>query len=242
MDTSQKEVKRWEKSGRLQVPRAARIGARYTYEEWKSRWENQLVDAFGLSTNEFLAGKRVLEVGCGLYGVIHFSPHSTVRVGIDPLCVEYSGKWLDSNVDHLVAVGESLPFRGGTFDSVVVWNVLDYCRDPGSILKEVNRVLRDEGSLVLLVVTYSNLPGRLAKHLSLLDHLRTKYFGDLHILGLLGTYDFNILVKSASLLPITSVLKSIFFNGFNWSSGLKTIFAFLVGMRYSYYLCSKKRR
>jgi ubiquinone/menaquinone biosynthesis C-methylase UbiE len=125
---------------------------------WK-RYADKLTDENGepLKPKELdfvlgagLEGKRVLEVGCGPMGVIFFVP-GTVRVGIDPLALEYR-RHIDFSTRgaHLLAsMGEHLPFRDGTFDCVVIGNVLDHVNEPQRTLHEIARVLAPGGQVLM---------------------------------------------------------------------------------------------
>ena len=128
----------------------------YELEFWK-RYENQLPDhggallpnlPFVLSAD--LEGKSVLEVGCGPMGVIYFAPGSR-RVGVDPLALEYtrSLEFSTRGVHLLASMGEHLPFGDGSFDVVVIGNVLDHVDEPGRTLDEIHRVLRPDGQIIL---------------------------------------------------------------------------------------------
>jgi SAM-dependent methyltransferase len=96
-------------------------------------------------------GARVLEVGSGAHGLI-FGYGGTLRVGIDPLALEYSGffSWQDS-VPTIAAVGERLPFRDGAFDVVLCDNIVDHAEGPREIVREMARVLAPDGVLYFTV-------------------------------------------------------------------------------------------
>lgn len=101
-------------------------------------------------TSSDLEGKRVLEVGCGPMGVIYFTP-GAMRVGIDPLAREYMESFnFSTRGVHLIAsMGEHLPFAGGSFDVVVIGNVLDHVNQPNLTLDEICRVLKPGGRVIL---------------------------------------------------------------------------------------------
>jgi ArsR family transcriptional regulator len=74
-------------------------------------------------------------------------------------CIDTSTRMIDAakarlarhaNVEALVADVEELPFRAGSFDSVVVFHTLTYAEQPQRALEECVRVLRPGGRLVLL--------------------------------------------------------------------------------------------
>lgn len=99
--------------------------------------------------NQFLQGK-VLDLGCGV-GAFLDHRANTVGADVNPLLVE---QCLLKGLDARLIEGSVLPFENGSFDSVVMDNVLEHIQDPESILIEVRRVLRPKG--IFLV----GVPGR----------------------------------------------------------------------------------
>jgi SAM-dependent methyltransferase/biotin operon repressor len=74
-------------------------------------------------------------------------------------CIDTSARMIEAakarlarhaNVEALVADVQELPFRAGSFDSVVVFHTLTYAERPQRALEECARVLRTGGRLVLL--------------------------------------------------------------------------------------------
>jgi len=51
---------------------------------------------------------------------------------------------LSPNVD-IVAAGQALPFKDATFDAVITQAVLEHVPDPGNVVAEIGRVLKDDG-------------------------------------------------------------------------------------------------
>ena len=95
---------------------------------------------------------RVVEVGSGAHGLIFYfgSPNG---LGIDPLAVSYGRlfpRWQHC-ASTIAAVGESLPFRDGSFDVVLCDNVVDHAESPKKIVGELVRVLSPGGLLYFTV-------------------------------------------------------------------------------------------
>lgn len=96
---------------------------------------------------------RVLEVGCGSRGLVFCWEAGALRVGVDPLAVEYAGAFgaWQRRALTCAACGESLPFADGAFDVVLCDNVIDHAEDPGAIVRELARVLAPGGVLYFTV-------------------------------------------------------------------------------------------
>jgi SAM-dependent methyltransferase len=116
-------------------------------------WREELAH-FGKKWDDF-RGLRILDVGCGPFGLIHFADLAAERIRVDPLLPSYSGKLkLEGRQLSLCAMGESLPLASGSVDLVVCFNALDHMRDPEAALDELARVLRPGGTVLLMVHTF----------------------------------------------------------------------------------------
>lgn len=128
----------------------------YELDFWKKN-EQLLPDKGGkppkhldFVTEANLEGKRVLEVGSGPMGVIYFAP-GALRVGIDPLALDYQKTFgFSTRGVHLItSMGENLPFPDGSFDVVIIGNVLDHVNEAHRTLDEIHRVLAADGVMVM---------------------------------------------------------------------------------------------
>jgi SAM-dependent methyltransferase len=87
-------------------------------------------------------------------------------VGIDPDAaalvdarqIVASNQITSSAVEFVVAIGEDLPFADRTFDGVIVTQVLEHVEHPEIVLKEVVRVLKPSGSVLVGVPGYGIMP------------------------------------------------------------------------------------
>ena len=103
-----------------------------------------------------IGGARVLDVGCGDAGaIIAFAEHGATCAGIE--CFEESlsrGKIRAAdhgvNVDLQKGVAESIPYPDGSFDLVMLDNVLEHVTDRPLTLREVRRVLKPGGLLYMV--------------------------------------------------------------------------------------------
>jgi SAM-dependent methyltransferase len=162
-------VRPWER-GSERVPRyrAALERARHTwwdganFEKWKDHYLSEYprgawIVALLRETVGFEAtGARVLDVGCGDGGVpIAFAEAGAQAFGIEPDAASLERARIRA-AEHGVEVelrsgfAESLPWPDGSFDLVVLDNVLEHVGDRAGTLAEIHRVLRP-GGLVYVV-------------------------------------------------------------------------------------------
>jgi SAM-dependent methyltransferase len=106
---------------------------------------------------------KVLDVGCGISTVLHYIDGQ--RFGIDPLAEEYAELYdYPKNINIQKGFGEDIPFANRYFDIVFCSNVLDHTSNPGKVVKEIFRVLKGEGHLVLTVEIFSDARQRNPAH------------------------------------------------------------------------------
>ncbi|MFO8009048.1 MAG: class I SAM-dependent methyltransferase [Candidatus Brocadiia bacterium] len=122
-----------------------------------SWFESLFTRHFGLEPS-FYAGKAVLDVGCGPRGSLEWAGMASRRVGLDPLAHRYVGLGLEGqDMSYVSAAAEAMPFCDGSFDVVSAFNSLDHVDDLGQTVRELVRVLRP-GGLLLLIVDVNHEP------------------------------------------------------------------------------------
>jgi 2-polyprenyl-6-hydroxyphenyl methylase/3-demethylubiquinone-9 3-methyltransferase len=97
------------------------------------------------------AGLRVLDVGCG-GGLLaeEFVRMGCTLTGVDPSAASLAAARAHAavqglSIDYLRALGESLPFAGGSFDVAYCCDVLEHVSDVSRVVGETARVLRPGG-------------------------------------------------------------------------------------------------
>lgn len=122
---------------------------------------------------------RVLDVGCG---------HKPYRALCGPRVTEYTGvdrEGSDADAD-VRAEAWSLPFDDGSFDAVVSFQVLEHLRDPSACVREMARVLRPGGRVVLTA------PGVWSLHEAPHDYWRFTRYGMSALLDDLGFDEIEV--------------------------------------------------
>jgi ubiquinone/menaquinone biosynthesis C-methylase UbiE len=122
------------------------------------------------------AGKRLLEVGCGMgTDLLQFARGGAICTGVDltPRSIEISRrhfKLYDIPGNFLITDGERLPFPDESFEVVYSNGVLHHTPDTAGALREIHRVLRPGGTAkVMLYYRHSlNYWGEMILHRGLL--------------------------------------------------------------------------
>jgi ubiquinone/menaquinone biosynthesis C-methylase UbiE len=100
------------------------------------------------------AGARVLDVGCGtgeLLRRLRAKYPDALLAGLDPVpeMLAVARDKLSGNENLRTGYADALPWSAGAFDVVVSCNMFHYISHPVEALREMGRVLRPGGSLVL---------------------------------------------------------------------------------------------
>jgi len=122
------------------------------------------------------AGARVLDAGAGQCRFRSLFNHA-LYTGVDFGCGE--GAWDYSSLDALARL-EQLPFANATFDQVICTQVLEHVAEPEYILRELNRVLKPGGRLLLTA------PLGFGEHQVPHDYFRYTRYGLAHLLEKAG--------------------------------------------------------
>jgi ubiquinone/menaquinone biosynthesis C-methylase UbiE len=111
----------------------------------------------------------ILEIGSGAAGILTHLKASKNRYAIDPLedyysTIEEFKKIRDSSVIYIKGKGENIPFDNSCVDFSIMDNVLDHCEDPLKVIREIKRVLKNDGLIYFKQNTY-HVWGRFIRYL-----------------------------------------------------------------------------
>jgi len=121
-----------------------------------------------------LAGKRVLEIGCGMGLHSETMARAGARVtaiDVTPTAVAATKRRLELKgleAEVLEVDAETLPFPNQSFDFVWSWGVIHHSARTGRIVRQIARVLRASGECRIMVY---NRDGMAARAFFLRDHL-----------------------------------------------------------------------
>jgi len=111
-----------------------------------------------------------LDVGCGYYGKFHQVIDGPNIYGID-----ISREFLEGMDRVVQGDAQRLPFRGCVFGTVVAGDVIEHLPEPGLLVREAYRALRQGGRLIITTHNRSSWLNRLTRcyhhggHISLMD-------------------------------------------------------------------------
>jgi SAM-dependent methyltransferase len=126
---------------RLEAPDRSFIGHRDIITRSLARYHAVL----GYTTGQ------VLDIGCGRgYGFDVLSAHSSSQTGVDiSLPFLSAAQRTYRGVAFAQATGEHLPFRSGSFDTAIAFEVIEHLQDDKGFLEDLLRLVRPGGTVAI---------------------------------------------------------------------------------------------
>lgn len=121
------------------------------------RWQiarahvGRVLDEAAIDDGGFFDDKVVVDLGCGPVGFPDACA-ARVSIGVDPLVEAYAAHGLllpDSRAVYMRGDAEQIPLLSSSVDVVVARDVLDYVVDPEQSAREMRRILRPSGTLIV---------------------------------------------------------------------------------------------
>jgi ubiquinone/menaquinone biosynthesis C-methylase UbiE len=158
-------------------------------------------------------GKDIIEIGCGSRGAINLISGPGKRIGIDPFIEEFRSRGCLLELDHVQLfseMAERLSFPSDSFDFAICFNTLDHVKNPREVLKQVHRVLKPSGLLLLNVHAFNLYSTKLfAWFLRFADPTHPHHFSSKAIVGMLSHSGFK--VDIAKVQPLGLNYRNIIF-------------------------------
>ncbi|HMA33862.1 MAG TPA: class I SAM-dependent methyltransferase [Chloroflexia bacterium] len=139
--------------------------------DWLYAFRGRLIEmANGLESG------RVLDIGCGRGLLLHQLRKRGWEVAGTELSEDSARYARDVlQIDVKTANIHDLDYPAEEFDTVILWHVLEHITDPAGLLREVTRILRPGGTLLVAVPNFASVEARLARahwfHLDVPRHL-----------------------------------------------------------------------
>ena len=136
----------------------------------------------------------ILEIGCGEgYGISELAKKSSHYIGIDKYKTNISDELLDNNkiTFHQMKIPPLNNIEENSVDYVVSFQVMEHIQDDNSFLKEIYRVLKPGGSVILTtpnkLMSLTRNPWHIREYTPAeIKKLIKKYFHDFQIKGVYG--------------------------------------------------------
>lgn len=108
---------------------------------------------------------RILDIGCGNGDFLSiFSPDKWELYGIEPNPIGYALTNRQFKVNKLNKTLRESKFPTNFFDVITLWHVLEHIYDPNEELREVSRILKEDGILAISVPNINSFGFKICKN------------------------------------------------------------------------------
>jgi ubiquinone/menaquinone biosynthesis C-methylase UbiE len=176
-----------------------------------------------------VAGQRVLDVGCGTGTyIIALTKKKRECHGADPLVTislakaNKRAKEEKAKIFLYKAIGEYLPYKDEIFDLVLCLSTLQHVADQKSTLREIRRVLKHNGKLLISIPTTKNIHTLFRE---VVPEYFTAAFSTATIRRMFANEGFQILETTASgfFPPFLNKALQIYYAGFGEKLAQKSV-------------------
>ena len=134
----------WTKRQRSEIQFWRGVKSNFNDVNFTDRWIQKIADNIPICQ-----GNVVIYIGPGPPTSLHKKNESII--GIDPLCGVYKQMEYDKWYTPITAIGEYLPLRDECVDVTYCINTLDHVYNEESIIDEIHRVTKKNGTLIIQV-------------------------------------------------------------------------------------------
>ena len=114
-----------------------------------------------------IEGKKILDFGSGQGITANYFAQSNEVIAIEPSEEMLVNAWKDYDYTQIIgSISNLKEFESNSFDVVICHNVLEYIDDKQLVLKELSRVLKNDGNMSIIK---HNRPGRIMQMAVLLN-------------------------------------------------------------------------
>ena len=167
-----------------------------------------------------LINGTVLEIGCGEgYGISELAKYAKKYIGVDKFDTSISEKLMTENdiVFHKMEIPPLLNIESNSIDFVVTFQVIEHIQNDKFFLKEIHRVLKPGGMLLLTtpnkLMSLSRNPWHIREYTPIeMKKVLSNYFANVDVQGVFG----NDLVMNYYEKNKESVKKITRFDIFNF--------------------------
>jgi len=147
--------------GERLVERSTRVTHDGTLQH--AHYEPFYTTLFGLTRSDF-ADKRVVDIYCGPRGRLEWATGAAVRVGLDPLAVQYRlVATRQHQTAYVAAAAEAIPLLTATVDIVTAFNALNRVPNVNDVILEMTRITK-RGGVALVILEISHRTTRTEPH------------------------------------------------------------------------------
>lgn len=124
----------------------------YNHSNFAFRYiEQKRIDKL-IELAEIKPSDKILEVGCGAGHILEkIKTGKLYGIDISEIQIERTRKRMGNRVELKKAPGEDIPYEDKYFDRVLCSEVIEHVIDPREVLKEISRVMKDDGILSLSI-------------------------------------------------------------------------------------------
>ena len=223
---------RWRKAQKAELSKWGNYSNRWQFtinDEMRRENLDHMCKYTSLSEDQ-LKNSVILEIGGSFLSRTFESSNIPPKVVLDPIFpsdIIYSQNNLSKSYYRLQGMGEYLPLRDKSIDMVWCENAIDHTSSPINVLREILRVLRNEGILIISCNIFSSWMKPFFPLLNILDRPHPHHFTHISFQNLLKQ-EFEIQNEFEKDKPLRiSLVRSI-----------KANIAIALGMKHSYFVCT----